>query len=359
MKKRKKITKHWKQLGMIFVFAGILLLAPAITTYAYDTSSGDPNDVSATAVLSGNCGDHAEYTLYSNGNLYITGSGDMFDFLQKKDKNKSAYSATPWGKYLRTLYNNSKVNHSYTYPAAIHVYIDADITLVGANSFCYINKLRSVMFESGTQCKSIEKYAFWGCSGLTSFEIPPKVCRINEGVFGKTGLTAFDIPSQVYHIGYKAFYGSKLRTITIPASVHYMDGSTFESCTSLRSVDMSKCKETVLNKDFANCTALKSVLLPNSLLSIRADSFNNCRSLTSITIPSNVRMILKSAFYNTKSLKTMTIESKKLTDVYPNAIKNSNRNLVIKVPASKYNAYKKLFTTTTGFLPTMKIKKIS
>ena len=51
-------------------------------------------------------------------------------------------------------------------------------------------------------------YAFYGCSGLTSFTIPSSVTSIGDWAFyGCSGLTSLTIPSSVTSIGEDAFRG--------------------------------------------------------------------------------------------------------------------------------------------------------
>ena len=75
----------------------------------------------------------------------------------------------------------------------------------------------------------IEKYAFIGCSGLTSITIPSKVVSIGYEAFcGCTGLTSITIPSSVVSIGNRAFYGCiGLTSITIPAKVESIGDYAF------------------------------------------------------------------------------------------------------------------------------------
>ena len=55
---------------------------------------------------------------------------------------------------------------------------------------------------------SIGEYAFNGCSGLTSVNIPNSVTSIGYATFsGCSGLTSVTIPNSVTSIGYAAFHG--------------------------------------------------------------------------------------------------------------------------------------------------------
>ena len=82
------------------------------------------------------------------------------------------------------------------------------------------------------------KYAFYGCSGLTSLTIPSGVTSISDLAFeGCSGLTSLTIPSSVTSIGDKAFYGcSELTSLTIPSSVTEIGWGAFRGCSGLTSI---------------------------------------------------------------------------------------------------------------------------
>ena len=86
-----------------------------------------------------------------------------------------------------------------------------------------------------------------------------------------------------------------------------------------------------------------------------------------VTIPATVRVdgvsckvtgIGKRVFRGCGKLKKITIKTKTLRTVGKQAFKGIQKKAVIKVPKSKYKAYKKLFRANTGFRKTMKIKKL-
>lgn len=91
--------------------------------------------------------------------------------------------------------------------------------------------------------------------------------------------------------------------------------------------------------------------------SIAAKAFYKNIRLKSVTVGSNARIIGKNVFYGDKKLNMIKIKSKMLKSVGKNAIRGIYKKAVIKVPGSKYRAYKKLFTKSTGFRNTMQIKK--
>ena len=74
-------------------------------------------------------------------------------------------------------------------------------------------------------------------------------------------------------------------------------------------------------------------------------AFSGNKKLKSVTIGKNVTSIGKEAFRNCKNLNKITLKSTKLTknSIGKNALKGTNKNLVIKVPKSKVKDYQKYF----------------
>ena len=97
--------------------------------------------------------------------------------------------------------------------------------------------------------------AFFGCSGLTSVEIPSSVTDIRPNVFFKcTGLTSVTIPDGVTTIGGSAFFGcSGLTSVTIPASVTFIGNLAFSGCSGLTSVTIPASVTFIGNLAFSGC----------------------------------------------------------------------------------------------------------
>ena len=105
--------------------------------------------------------------------------------------------------------------------------------------------------------REIKKYAFCGCSSLTSVEIPTSIKKIERGTFcGCKSLTSVTIPSSVTSIGSFAFSG----------------------CKSLTSVEIPKSVTSIEEYAFSDCNALKNVTIPSSVTSIGKSVFNSCAS---------------------------------------------------------------------------------
>lgn len=92
-----------------------------------------------------------------------------------------------------------------------------------------------------------------------------------------------------------------------------------------------------------------------SVVGVDDYALRNCKNLQSVSIGKKTRFIGKKAFYNDAALKDITIRSQSLNTVGSSAIRNINKKAVIHVPSGKRKAYRKLFTTKTGYTSTMRI----
>ncbi|MDY5180623.1 leucine-rich repeat protein [Butyribacter sp.] len=110
---------------------------------------------------------------------------------------------------------------------------------------------------------------------------------------------------------------------------------------------------------FKNNKKITSVTVGSNVTSIGKSAFEKCTKLKGITLSKNVEDIGKNAFKNCKNLNTITIKSTKLDvdGVKKGAFSGIGKKVVVKVPKSKYSAYKKLLREK-GLNKKVKIKKI-
>ena len=86
--------------------------------------------------------------------------------------------------------------------------------------------------------KSIGRYAFQGCSGLTELTLPNSVKSIGDRAFAYcSGLTELTLPNSVTSIGNCAFGGcSGLTELILPNSVTSIGDAAFSECSDLSKI---------------------------------------------------------------------------------------------------------------------------
>ena len=229
-------------------------------------------------------------------------------------------------------------NKDYTSVNGVLFYNDKTI-------ICYPAGKKGNNYKIPDGVTSICRYAFSGCTSLTSITIPDSVTEIGGSAFENcSSLTSITIPDSVTSIGIGAFVGcSSLTSIMIPDNVTYIGGAVFADCSSLTEIKVStqnakyvsvngvlynKDKTTIMcypagKKDknykildgvteictsaFNGCSSLTSITIPDSVTEIGVSAFSGCSSLTGITIPDSVTRIDMSTFRGCSSFTSITI----------------------------------------------------
>ena len=181
--------------------------------------------------------------------------------------------------------------------------IPASVGIIEAAAFKRCTRLTTVIFEKGSQLKTIgggsngssHHGAFSDCP-IRSIEIPASVETIGEAAFkGCSQLTTvtFEKGSQLKTIGggyngssyHGAFSDCPIRSIEIPASVEIIEAAAFYKCTKLTTVTFEKSSQfkTINNNTFYYCSSLISIEIPASVETIEKKAFEGCSQLTTVT----------------------------------------------------------------------------
>ena len=104
----------------------------------------------------------------------------------------------------------------------------------GGNDYFYRN---GICYTSNDV---IGSYAFYGCSRLTSINLPASITSIGHDAFtGCCGLTSLNLPAGITEIGYSAFFGcSGLTSLNLPAGITQIDNYVFLGCSGLTSINL-------------------------------------------------------------------------------------------------------------------------
>ena len=209
-------------------------------------------------VVSGICGDTLTWSLDEDGQLVISGEGDMYDYVYALEE----YS--PW------------YNHRFMIKEII---IQSGVTSIGERAFAETHASECIIPETVSR---IGEYAFYSTKKLETIVLP-KDAKIERSVFSNSGIKSVVI-SDNEDFGYSAF----------------------EGCTNLEEVSLSNDMLVIPGSMFSGCTSLKTINIPNSVKSIASSAFIYS-GLETITIPSTVESIGTNAFYDCELLKTVTI----------------------------------------------------
>ena len=189
------------------------------------------------------------------------------------------------------------------------------VTSIGLGAFRDCTSLVSVDIPLVT---SIESYAFKGCTNLKEINVDISNNNyasvdgvlynkdVTELILCPTGKTSLEVPNIVIGIADEAFWGcTSLSSIDMPL-VTSMETYAFSGCTSLVSVKMPSVTSIGLGA-FSDCTSLVSVDIP-LVTSMKTYAFSGCTSLVFVEMPL-VTSIGDYAFFDCTSLTYVDMPS--------------------------------------------------
>ena len=259
-------SKGFFKEGKVFTaYADGITYSPIAEQDGYFTGSDDKiyklegeSYTEVTVINSGSYGANITYTLYSDGTLFILGSGEM--------KGRTTYvEDVPY-----TNYNNDIKK----------VIIGKGITNIATN-------------------------AFWDCKA-TEVIIPDTVKTIGMQAFAGSSVKKLDIPSSVTSIENYAFNGcTHLESVDLSCKITKIGDRVFQNCRSLTEINIPDTVEVIEFLAFRGCNSLTSVVIPNKVTMIYGEAFLDCDNLKTVTIPESVTAIAKDAFTNCKKLENV------------------------------------------------------
>ena len=200
--------------------------------------------------------------------------------------------------------------------------IGADMTSVPRDLFAGIfsdAKIKSVVFEEGSLCQSIDAYAFRDCEYLTRVVLPDSVETIGRYAFdGCTRLSHIDFGKDLLSIGSYAFGDcAELVTVSLPDSLTSLERAVFDGCVSLTALTLpftgesmeAEATSTTLGYLFGGWAAdypqnLTQVTITKHL---GVGALKGFASVVEITLGSSITAIPESAFEGMSALKNVTL----------------------------------------------------
>lgn len=306
--------------GIIFSRCDASHERPSIDLPVSTTPDGSvlPTVSVASITANGFCGPKAVWVLTAEGELQITGEGNMDPTWAVDEKtNGWVVGAAPeWEKVKDSIKT---------------VTVSAGITDIGANAFRNCTSITKVTLPEGLT--SIGAGAFMGCSGISSLAVPASVASIGDTAFRScTNLRTIELPGPVKKLGDYTFAGCKsLIKLTLPDTLTAIGNYAFSDCAALAAVEMPPALKSLGNYSFSTCSSLHELTLPagikelpyavfsgSGLISFSIPygvknvcdyAFSGCNDLLNITIPASVEAVGQGAFANCPLIKSIVLPS--------------------------------------------------
>ena len=291
-------------------FPGAILTASAAANDDYELPIVYTDTEPGKTVASGECGEHATWTLDSNGTLTISGSGDMgyldeeYGVYYEKPENW-IWSYGPEDTDLSANVKRVVIEEGITsadffggctnltrlqLPSSLERIGNSGI---GYDTYAFQNcrNLREVSFPSNIKLNYVEYKSFADTSWFWSKQVEDKMVIIGsllyDGTFCEGDIV---IPNNVKYLAEGAFYDDEMITsVTLPQGMTSIPIGAFSSCDKLVSVNLPSSISTIAESAFEGCEKLASVTLPDSITSIGYQAFAGDSALETIVFPKYFR----------------------------------------------------------------------
>lgn len=198
------------------------------------------------------------------------------------------------------------------------VIVPNGVTTIEKCAFQNCSELKDVTFQEDSQLRTIEggySYgAFYGCTSLTSIEIPASVQTIGEAAFEacvKLATVKFDKESRLETIDSRSFYSCPITTIDIPASVEIIGAAAFSGCSRLADVKFEEgsklsaiegyCCGYGCYGAFLGCPLI-TIDIPASVQTIGEAAFQECTKLATVRFEHNSQLkSIEGGYYRSSS----------------------------------------------------------
>lgn len=276
--------------------------------------------------------------------------GDQVFFWSGLKKIEVAENSESFSAKGNILYNKDKSELVFCVPdKSGKVTVPDSVKTIRRYAFSQCSGLTDIVLPSGLT--EIGESAFWGCTGITGMTVPSGISEIKDGVFGYcTEMKSVSLPSDLKKIGEDAFrYCYGLEKITIPEDIERIEAGTFRCCYSLEKIAIPRKVKSIKAGAFWECVSLKKfevdadnkyysasggilynkkktkavaaggavkgrLTLPDTVTEIADKAFGKCENITSVYMPSGLSEIGSYAFFDCTGL-TKAVMSPKLASI--------------------------------------------
>lgn len=267
-----------------------VLTAAAYTSYTTTANWSDFTNI----MYGGYCGAETggvnmTWELNPNtGLLTISGTGAM------KDYANSSTNRSPWYDFASSV-NSIKICDGVTHVGkfafhncsnATEVWMSTTVTECGASAFLNCSGLTKVYYGK-TNTTSLSYATDWAQIDFgNSTANPLYYAHILKNVTGggQYGPNYSNVTSlenrNVTEIKKYAFYGcTSLTSATLPSTIETIGESAFYDCTNLATVTLPDALTTIGKEAFRNCSTLTSITIPENVTTMTCHNYSTCYSI--------------------------------------------------------------------------------
>ena len=233
------------------------------------------------------CGDTAYAFLNkSNGNIYIEGAKDTYDYLA---------SEIPWKdeikniKYVELGDDITKIGEKLFYDATGLKTVKTGKNLLQIGQYAFYGSVNLENIEMNNKLEAIKARAFYNCESLKAIDLPKSLAKMEESAFYNCkSLSYIKIPKNLEEIPPYAFCYSGLEKLDMEYGVKYIKERAFDHCESLKEVSFPETIWFISNYSFNHCINLEEVELEYGISQLGDDAFSECTKLKELVIPNSV-----------------------------------------------------------------------
>ena len=217
--------------------------------------------------------------------------------------------------------------------------IPSSVKKIGKMAFYSCSSLSNIDFSNASSLEEIGESAFEGCNRILTLDFSAtQLASVPSEGFGVPQITSIKLPNTVKTIGTDAFYNyNKLKTIIMPEQLRSIGSCAFYGCTSLNSVDFSKCSElTNINANaFKGCSLLRTFDFSKcyNLRTLGDYAFSDCSLLGTVNFANcNNLTILGSNVFSSTSISSLDLSNTSIEQLNSNSIGYASKLVDLKLP---------------------------
>lgn len=182
--------------------------------------------------------------------------------------------------------------------------------------YLYINGEAVTDITIPSSVKSISKYAFEGCTGLSGVNITDLEawCKIS---FGNGQANPLYFAENLY------LNGEKVEKLVIPEGTTAISAYAFTNGKCFNEISLPESVANIGTYAFYGCDGLKEIKIPNGVINIGTAAFYNCSEVENLEISKSVKNIGYVAFFGCNKLANIKVEE-------GNTVFDSSGNCLIK-----------------------------